>query len=643
MNIFKASYLIFSILFFFQSPSFTLRAESIVAADIVEGTKTSKNYLKAKSHFEKTANGWNGYDDGAATRPVNGTGGATITTTCTRTTSSPLSGVGSLIMTKGAANYQGEGCSVDFTVDTKDKAKVLQVEFDYIVSSGTFTAGTSSTDSDVIVYLYDVDNSTLIEPTSIKLLSSSTTIADKFIGNFQTSSSGVNYRLMFHIASSTNTSSMVLKFDDIKISPSSYVYGTPISDWQSYTPVFTAMGTVTGINFQSRKVGDSLQTRGRFTMGTGTGSQAQMTLGYAGASANVTIDSTKLSNIQLVGMAGYSPAFDRTMYVLGEPSTSYVTFSAQSGGVFAQLSGSSLASSTEIISVEFQVPITGWSSSVQQSDSYSGREIAASYSTSVGTSVNGTAAAIPFATKNYDTTNSWNGSDTYTIPSSGKYSINSMLTYAYGAYTAGHFIEIYVYKNGASVAGASQGAATSASNYITSQISVDLDCVAGDTIKIYARNDATRTLNTAVTNNYFNIKKLSSPTTISATETVAFSANTSVSAVSTSAPFVFTTVSSDTHGAYSTSTGKFTAPVPGFYFFTATYYCGSATVQGVFYKNGSTSIAQGTGTVANSQAGTISYGVQLISGDTIELRSGAVTGTAEGGALVNHFTGFKVK
>ena len=599
MNIFKASYLIFSILFFFQSPSFTLRAESIVAADIVEGTKTSKNYLKAKSHFEKTANGWNGYDDGAATRPVNGTGGATITTTCTRTTSSPLSGVGSLIMTKGAANYQGEGCSVDFTVDTKDKAKVLQVEFDYIVSS--------------------------------------------FIGNFQTSSSGVNYRLMFHIASSTNTSSMVLKFDDIKISPSSYVYGTPISDWQSYTPVFTAMGTVTGINFQSRKVGDSLQTRGRFTMGTGTGSQAQMTLGYAGASANVTIDSTKLSNIQLVGMAGYSPAFDRTMYVLGEPSTSYVTFSAQSGGVFAQLSGSSLASSTEIISVEFQVPITGWSSSVQQSDSYSGREIAASYSTSVGTSVNGTAAAIPFATKNYDTTNSWNGSDTYTIPSSGKYSINSMLTYAYGAYTAGHFIEIYVYKNGASVAGASQGAATSASNYITSQISVDLDCVAGDTIKIYARNDATRTLNTAVTNNYFNIKKLSSPTTISATETVAFSANTSVSAVSTSAPFVFTTVSSDTHGAYSTSTGKFTAPVPGFYFFTATYYCGSATVQGVFYKNGSTSIAQGTGTVANSQAGTISYGVQLISGDTIELRSGAVTGTAEGGALVNHFTGFKVK
>ena len=80
-------------------------------------------------------------------------------------------------MTKDTANRQGRVVYTPFTIQTAHQAKVLQVSFDYIVNSGTFAAGTSSTDSDVIVYLQDVTNGTFIEPSSIKLLSNSSTLS----------------------------------------------------------------------------------------------------------------------------------------------------------------------------------------------------------------------------------------------------------------------------------------------------------------------------------------------------------------------------------------------------------------------------------------------------------------------------------
>ena len=107
-----------------------LEAKSIVSGDIVEGQAYQPNFLKQKGHFEKNANGTTAYADAAGTRPVDGSGGAP-TLSCTRTTSSPIDGDGSLLITKDAANRQGQGCSIQFTIDSAYKAKVLQIEFDY--------------------------------------------------------------------------------------------------------------------------------------------------------------------------------------------------------------------------------------------------------------------------------------------------------------------------------------------------------------------------------------------------------------------------------------------------------------------------------------------------------------------------------
>jgi len=123
------------------------------------------NYIENPDAESSTA-GWATYADAAASRPVDGTGGSP-NVTWTRSTSSPLRGVASFLFTKDAANRQGQGASYDLTIDSADQARVLQISFDYEIASGTYSGGTSSTDSDLIVYIYRTTaTGRLIEPST---------------------------------------------------------------------------------------------------------------------------------------------------------------------------------------------------------------------------------------------------------------------------------------------------------------------------------------------------------------------------------------------------------------------------------------------------------------------------------------------
>ena len=164
------------------------------------------------------------YADAAGTRPVDGTGGSpTVTTSISSST--PLDGVKSFLLTKPASNVQGQGWAVPFTVDPAYRAKSLKISADFIINSGTFVPGSSGIDGDVIWYIYDVTNSQLIEPSNIKMLSNSTSVADKFEATFQTSVTGSSYRLLAHVAS-TSAAAFELKLDNVIVGPQNYVFGT---------------------------------------------------------------------------------------------------------------------------------------------------------------------------------------------------------------------------------------------------------------------------------------------------------------------------------------------------------------------------------------------------------------------------------
>lgn len=141
-----------------------------------------------------------------------------------------------------------------------------------------------------------------------------------------------------------------------------YEYRTPTTDWVAYTPTFTGWGTASVISFYSRRVGDTLEVKGTWTAGTTTGTEARITLGFSGTSANVTSDATKASVLQNAGYAFRNTTGQLSVGVLIEPSVSYMTFSSTNDNglnAVTKTNGSSFPSST-IHSLRASFPISGW-------------------------------------------------------------------------------------------------------------------------------------------------------------------------------------------------------------------------------------------------------------------------------------------
>lgn len=174
------------------------------------------NYFEStQSHNAETGVGsWTTYVNAAQATPVDGNplGGATIT--FTRTTSSPLRGTGSFLLTKDAADRQGEGASCDFTIDSADTESDMQILFDFDSSHADYVAG------DIGVYIYDFTNATLITPSATDLSKGSNGKA--FITWRSTDST--SYRLILHQAT-TNAAAVTVKFDNFEVGPLKVVQG----------------------------------------------------------------------------------------------------------------------------------------------------------------------------------------------------------------------------------------------------------------------------------------------------------------------------------------------------------------------------------------------------------------------------------
>ena len=179
--------------------------------DQMEGSYSPINAVKI-GLFEESTKGYATYADAAGPTPVNGTGGSPVET-FTRSTSSPLEGKASGLLTKDAANRQGEGVSYDFTLDAADSTNNPQnmvIDF-YYETGGTFTTGVNS---DVQIFVYDITNANLITPQ----VSYIPTPAGRLQTTFLPSSTSTSYRLIFHTAT-TSASAWTLKLDRVSIHP----------------------------------------------------------------------------------------------------------------------------------------------------------------------------------------------------------------------------------------------------------------------------------------------------------------------------------------------------------------------------------------------------------------------------------------
>ncbi len=131
------------------------------------------------------------------------------------------------------------------------------------------------------------------------------------------------------------------------------------------------------------------------------------------------------------------------------------------------------------------------------------------YTTSVSTAIGVTIDPIPFATQDFDTTSSY-ASPTYTVPSDGIYDIGAQLVANFNTLATNQGFNIFIYKNGSSVANAVTIGTNAPTTPYTVSIRTKLNLVSGDTIVIRAQSNGTAgALTGSTTQNFMDITKIS--------------------------------------------------------------------------------------------------------------------------------------
>ena len=553
--------------------------------------------------------------------PLNGIGG-TPDVTWTQGSSVVLRGNYDFRFAKGAANYMGQGVYADLDIDISDAGAVLNAMMSYAIASGTYT------DGDLEAWIVDTTNGTRIQLAPYKILNHALN-GDWFKGEFQTVSSSVAYRLCIHVAK-PSTSAYTLKFDQITSGPQAQgkVYGSPITDWVSYTPTGSWVSNTTYTGYW-RRIGDSLEAQVKVAT-SGAPTSATLTVNLP---SGLTIDTAKLTNsATLLNTLGQGAASDSgSTYIL---STSYnsttsvvAVYQNSTGGsetVVTQAAPFTFGASDYVV-LSFKVPILGWSSSVVMSNDADTRVVAAYKHTDTPT---GTLAnsynVVKFTAMTQDTHAMYSASTgLWTIGVSGYYEIYSELELARTNFAAGdpHLCAVYV--NGVAVAYGSvmsQGTVTRAFPKVNAIIKVN----AGDTVGIYSYTNATGvTFSPSYGASSVSLRKISGPAQIAASESIsARYTSTAANNLVTDTIVDFATKDWDSHGAVTTGASwKFTAPISGEYQINVNYFLSAATAA---------AIGNFVGMYTSKNAGA---GLNFLAGDYVRTTS-SVTKTFRGSVKI---------
>lgn len=218
-----------------------------------------------------------------------------------------------------------------------------------------------------------VPSGTATHTFSVVESSGSTTVASMSIENSTT----WRYQTLIFPSPSAGTLSIVftsvaadepsIDIDDCYVGRARNVGSTDlITEPVAYTPVYTGFGTVTNSTARSWRVGSYLFVESFFTIGTATGVEAQMTLGFSGTSGNVTT----ASNLPTLSIAGHCSGDTASVTnfgnitILQEASKTYVTFGRHTSGQNGLTKNNGNAFNNSVnVSCSFRVPIQGWAAS----------------------------------------------------------------------------------------------------------------------------------------------------------------------------------------------------------------------------------------------------------------------------------------
>jgi hypothetical protein len=333
-------------------------------------------------------------------------------------------------------------------------------------------------------------------------------------------------------------------------------------------------GTVLLEEAKWRRVGDTMEINYSYAqIGAGSAGSGDY---YFSVPSGFAIDYSKMNATQGSALfsVGSAAAFDGSGTFTGnvQAMTSnrlWVTLSNDVSGVTAfSSSRCSLGNAVSRITFAARVPILGWSSTVQMSNDTDTRVVAARYSFSGSHTTNDAFQALPTPSVSFDTHGALNTSNgTFTVPVSGVYRAAAKIGFVANA---SGVRALQLLKNGSSVFLSLAQVANSGSELANGAQGVTiLSLNAGDTLQWqgYQNSGGTLAYSSTASVQSITFERLSGPSAIAATETVACkyqnTAGTAIPSPASPAIIPFATKLYDTHGAWSGTT--FTAPVSGIY------------------------------------------------------------------------------
>lgn len=321
-------------------------------SSLIKQIPLTSGYNFLNGGFEEGTKNYRTYKDAVQASPVDGVDGTTLYTTLSSSSVNPLLGLNSGIISKSNSNAQGEGVSTDFTIDTGVLSNNAVISF-LFETSANYIAG------DISLYLYDITNSVVYTP-SISSLPKSIGV-NEFKTNCYFNITSTKYRLIFHIASAS-VLDYTVKLDNIEFNSTAEVIGSVIGEWTSYTPIFQGFGTPTNVSVQWRRVGSSVEIRGRLTTGTTTAVEARLGL------PNSIISRSNVATLEHVGHVlrnvVLTGIYQFPVYI--EPNVSYLTFGriTNTDNWVAKQNGNALFGGGENITIMASVPISTWTSNI---------------------------------------------------------------------------------------------------------------------------------------------------------------------------------------------------------------------------------------------------------------------------------------
>lgn len=510
---------------------------------------------------EAGTTGWATYADAAATTPVDGTGGSP-NITLAASSSNPLRGTQSFLLTKDAANRQGQGVSYDFTIDRADLAQVLRISFNYETSTNyADTISGNTITSDMQVFVYDVTNAQLIYVTDQNIRA--TNLEGNYIGSFQASSNSQSYRLIFHIAS-TNANSYTLKFDNVAVGPQSLTKGQAISTQFSRISQTASFGNadITGALTSS-------EGSGIYSYNSGTGIYTVILSAYFNITATFRANGAASVQPLITDSAGANEyGTDTSIATAAARTVASASIYLTAGSTFKIRNALAGTTNEQYINVT----ATRVLNNVTLSEDTGNRVIAARAGLTGDQAIASTSSTkVTFNTvssdaRYFDTTSSFNtSSNRFVAPESRYYRITTQLTIA--NYTSSEQLGLEIIKGGATVL-ASKTETNALANFSTSPLTTIAFLSKDEYVEVFvdSLSDASYTVAASASGTFFIVEAVATPQTLAGSETVAASYTTNTAqAVTNGNTVIYEDLDFDTHGAYNTSTGVYTFPVSGKY------------------------------------------------------------------------------